>query len=735
MRLLFDTESNGFVSNATKLHCIGITDVETGDYTGYRPHEIGAAVKRMHKADELIGHNIQRHDIPLLTKLTQWKPRPEVIIRDTMVMARLIFPNVKATDQKLIDAGKMPGGKDYKGKHTIAAWGYRLGCPKGDYAKVKEAEARAQGITDPHAIIAYVWGTFNEDMFSYMGQDCETNFELWKHLNPDKYSQPALQLEHDVAEVCNSMEMYGVPFDLTAAGRLQADLTERKHQLGSKLKAEYGFWYQPVSPDPTKALFTPKKGNKPSVWRYDAKNDQWGWSTPGYWGPSTEDWAYDDIKHPDHPKHHASGKQRVVNGYPCTKLKLVEFNPGSRDHIARVLKLRGWVPTKLTDGGKPQIDEEVIESIVARYPEMDGLGDLMMIDKRLSQLCGTDNSLMASVKDTGCVHGVINPMGTITSRGAHMFPNLGQVPSAKKPYGKDFRGLFMCGPAMPHGWVALGADQEGLELRGLAHYLAKLDGGKYAQIVCHGDPHWLHAQVMGLAEEVERDKHNKLHTIVREDGSKRFIYAYIYGCWDDMAGSILYECLLNAKRNGGPEGEALYAKFFGGPASSGRGELAMGLREGAPHMPPTEKALRRVGKNARDAFLTRIEGFGKLKELIAEQIERKGRIVGLDNRIIPVRSDHSALNFMIQSAGAIICKRWLVDAFKECCAKFKLGWDGDFVFCLWVHDEIQVCCRKEVAKEIGEILVRCAKKAGEPYGFRVPLDSKYVIGASWADTH
>ena len=201
--------------------------------------------------------------------------------------------------------------------------------------------------------------------------------------------------------------------------------------------------------------------------------------------------------------------------------------------------------------------------------------------------------------------------------------------------------------------MALGADQEGLELRGLAHYLAKFDGGKYALIVCNGDPHWLHAQVMGLAEEVARDKHNKLHTIVREDGSKRFIYAYIYGCWDDMAGSILYECLLNARRNGGSEGESLYAKFFGNVGST-----------------PSEKQLRKVGKSARDAFLKRIDGFAKLKELLAEQIERKGRIVGLDKRIIPVRSDHSALNFMIQSAGAIICKRWLVDAFKECCARF-----------------------------------------------------------------
>jgi len=101
----------------------------------------------------------------------------------------------------------------------------------------------------------------------------------------------------------------------------------------------------------------------------------------------------------------------------------------------------------------------------------------------------------------------------------------------------------------------------GLELRALAHYLVPLDGGKYMGIVTNGDVHWLHAQVMGLVDG-DRDKHNELHTIIREDGSKRFIYAYIYGCWDDMAGQIVHDALVKARRLG-LSGEALYAKFFG----------------------------------------------------------------------------------------------------------------------------------------------------------------------------
>lgn len=685
------------MATATKVHCIGITDVDTGAYKGYRPDEVDEACERLSEADVVIGHNWQRHDDKLLKKLKPrlYQPKPGQIIKDTMIIARVMYPGVKTTDEALIQSGKMPPGKKYKGKHTIGAWGYRLGNPKGDYSDMMEAKARAMGLEHPKDIANFVWGEFNEDMFEYLEQDCSTGFDLWKHLNPDAYSQEALDLEHRVARVVDSMEEHGVPFDLRAAGELQANLTQRQYELEKVLKETYGFWYAPVSPDPTKSIFIPKKPN----------------DTIGYWG------EYGEPELVINPK---TGKAKMVppfNGYPCTKLKLVEFNPGSRDHIAKVLKEQGWQPTKFTEGGKPQIDEEVIESIVARFPEMDGLGELMMIEKRLSQLCGTDNSLMASCKEDNCIHGVINPMGTITSRGAHMYPNLGQVPSAKKPFGPEFRALFMCGSAMPKGWVALGADQEGLELRGLAHYLAKFDGGEYAKTVLEGDPHWLHACVMGLAEG-ERDKHNKLHTIVREDGSKRFIYAYIYGCGNAKAGSIIYEALLNALRNGGEAGREVYIKFFGDPSA-----------------PPSNATIEKVGKKVRNSFLTRIKGFDRLRTQIEEQVEKRKRVPGLDGRKIPVRSEHSALNFLIQSAGAIICKRWLADSFEECCSKFKLGWDGDFVFVLWVHDEIQVCCREEVAEEIGEILVRNARKAGEPYGFRVPLDSKAVKGASWKDTH
>ena len=52
-----------------------------------------------------------------------------------------------------------------------------------------------------------------------------------------------------------------------------------------------------------------------------------------------------------------------------------------------------------------------------------------------------------------------------------------------------------------------------------------------------------------------------------------------------------------------------------------------------------------------------------LKQLREDIIEaaKEGTIKGLDGRLVPVRSKHAALNTLLQSAGAIICKQWVVE--------------------------------------------------------------------------
>lgn len=262
------------------------------------------------------------------------------------------------------------------------------------------------------------------------------------------------------------------------------------------------------------------------------------------------------------------------------------------------------------------------------------------------------------------------------------------------------------------GWKLVGADMEGLELRALAHYLYPHDGGRYAQIVLSGDPHWENCLAMGLVHG-KRDKHNDLHTIMREQGAKRFIYAFVYGCGNAKAGQIVLEACLTAERRGYPEP---LREFF--PVASGAEELEA------------------VGKRIRNMFLKKTAGMKKLKEKLAKHVSKHGWVPGLDGRRVPVRSEHSALNFLIQSCGAILCKRWLCDAKDELLTRYRHGWkDGQFVTLLWVHDETQTAARDGIETDVGETIVKVARATGAHYNFRVPLDSKYKVGMTWAETH
>ena len=107
----------------------------------------------------------------------------------------------------------------------------------------------------------------------------------------------------------------------------------------------------------------------------------------------------------------------------------------------------------------------------------------------------------------------------------------------------------------------------------------------------------------------------------------------------------------------------------------------------------------------------------------------RGYIKGLDKRDIKVRNSYAALNTLLQSAGAILCKRWLVEFNKEI-KKFNNAQQV-----VWVHDEIQVECDAKDADAIGKIAVDCIKRAGEHYKLRVPLTGEYKVSTDWSGTH
>lgn len=105
--------------------------------------------------------------------------------------------------------------------------------------------------------------------------------------------------------------------------------------------------------------------------------------------------------------------------------------------------------------------------------------------------------------------------------------------------------------------------------------------------------------------------------------------------------------------------------------------------------------------------------------------------------MVHVRSPHAALNTLLQSAGAIICKQWIVEVEKMLLAKgYKHGWDGDFAFMAWIHDECQLACRtQEIADDVIKTAQDAMRKVQGIFKFKCQLDTDGKSGRSWADCH
>jgi DNA polymerase-1 len=601
---VFDIESDGLLATATKIHCIVIADSDR--VYEYGPKQIHAGLKHLTRFDYLIGHNVTIFDLPLVQRLHDWAPKSDCRIVDTLIAGRLILPHVSDLDDQAAAMGDPALGK-LRGRYSIEAWGARFGMPKVG-ADIED------------------WSAWTPEMQARCVGDVAICKRLWQFLQPNGYSQYALELEHRVAPLCDEIAAAGMYFDSAAAERLRQQWTTRRAALEAQLRKQF---------------------------------------------PDT--------------------------------------NLNSRPQIGALLEDRGWIPESRTEKtNQPKIDDETLESIAALYPEFAGLSEHYILGRRLGQLVNGKKAWMKSVGADGRIHGGIVHIGTPHSRAKHLEPNLAQVPNPKRgtPFATECRSLFKA----RDDWVLVACDQATLQDRGFAHYLTEFDGGAYGREFLAGmDTHWRTATALGLVNH-ERNKESEFDTVIRE-GSKSFRYAFLYGAGVPRAGMIVANIIRAAHRIN--PGSDLRQRFFGGQTH------------------PKESAIKRVGKQSRDKFEAATPGLRQLRNKLQAFAQRHGWLPGLDGRRVPVRALYSALNFIVTSSEATICKRWLVRTYDELCAKFHYGWDGDVVICLWVHDEIVCCCRPEIAAQVGAIMVRNAKEPAEFYRFKVPLDADFKISANW----
>ena len=135
------------------------------------------------------------------------------------------------------------------------------------------------------------------------------------------------------------------------------------------------------------------------------------------------------------------------------------------------------------------------------------------------------------------------------------------------------------------------------------------------------------------------------------------------------------------------------------------------------------------GAELRQRFMSNLPSFADLKLRVSSKA-RRGQLKGLDGRLLHIRSEHSALNTLLQGAGAIVMKKALVIL-----DDYAQRWKLDYHFVGNVHDEVQTEVKQGQEEKFGRLAVSCLEAAGLAFDLRCPLTGEYSYGKSWAETH
>lgn len=609
MRLVFDIETDGLLDTLTKVHCISTIDVDSGQETMFSGEDIQRGLRLLSMVPIAIGHNVIRFDIPALKKVyPDFHIGAQII--DTLVSTSVLWPERTDADFALLRSGHLPPEFQREGligKHSLRAWGYRLGERKGDFKGP--------------------WDKLTEEMLAYCMQDTRVTVKLYKKILHELESYPNkdfFALEHQIAPILHEQTARGFPVHWEKLQTLTGKLAARRAELQAECATLFPPWKKSLG------MFTPKVNNK---------------------------------------------KQGYIKGVPIERFKEMVFNPGSRQHIAdRLTTIHGWKPEKFTDGGSPQVDEKVLGSLP--YPEAKLLSEYLEIQKHLGMVAEGDNGWIKLARKGADgvyrLHGEVHQNGTVTGRASHSKPNLAQVPK-----GDEFREIFTAGP----GLVMVGTDLEGIELRCLAHYV---NDAEFTKAIVDGK-----SKLGTDAHTRNRDAVGYPPTKEGRDHAKTLLYAFMYGAADPKLGTI---------------------------SATALGLTGLG-----------ERKTKALGTDARAKLMRGITGLEDLIDRVKTTAKKRGYLRGLDGRRLNIRGEHSALNTLLQSAGAVIAKRWMVLSNASTC--------GLAAQVAWVHDELQLQTLEENAIEVGEKVVAAAAEAGRYYEFRCPVGAAYSVAKDWAGSH
>ena len=681
--LIFDLETDGLLDDVTTIHCLHLFDTDRPELgvQRYNNHNYNAVstvadgVETLGNADELLAHNGIGFDYLVLDKLyPDWNLTKKPKRLDSIVMSAVIFTELKRDDFAARNRGYWVNGK------TTSVVPEKVG-----------------GIIGSHSLKAWGLRLGNHKEDYDPRSECETGLtvsQAWKTVGWTERMD-----DYCVQDVIVTVELYKV----LAAKRCSESCLDLEHQFKTIIDRQERFGFKV---DVAKAA---RLHQALLLRRTDLEAEIQAmiptWYEPD--GRSNIKPTYSCIEGTD--EYVCTNEEQLAKGYRCPKVKnkvrfetkgapytktsCKTFNAGSTDQIANRLQvLYGWEPEVLTPDGLPSCTDEILSTL--SYPCVPAIREYLIVSKRLGQLAAGSQGILRKIRDDGRIHGRVQTNGAGTGRCTHSGPNVAQTPAVGSPYGAEFRELY----TVQKGWKLVGADAAGIELRVMGHYLAAYDEGRYAQEVVSGDAHWVNLQAIGITNDA-RDHSSKVHSAARACG-KTWVYSYLYGCGVDLSGVHYREAYL------------------------------------AYHRKEPAGTLLGNGRKSRKALKKNLPALASLEKAVKKAATDRGRLKGLDGRYVNIRSVHSALNALFQSAGAVIMKKSLCildDRLQE----LGMTPSADYEFVANVHDEWQVEVRDAdgMPQIVADESCKAMTSAGEFFKLKVLIEGEAHIGNNWAETH
>lgn len=413
MRIAFgDLEANGFLKNATRVHC-GVFKEMNGEVVKFRPHQVEEMLKYLDTVDVLIMHNGIGYDWPLLKKLYDYDYKGKKV--DTLIMSRLLNPKRQVPFM-------CPNKK--AGPHSIEAWGWRVGRGKPEHND---------------------WEVFSEEMLHRCYEDVEilalVYSELMKEAGQHNW-RDAFLLSFELFEKLHKQETYGWLVDRPHMDRC---LHQLSRWIGMIDRVVTPHLPRILEVDETKEAGEYKWVKKPFLksGEYNAHVLKWMEGTP--YRP----------------------EDRVVAG-PFSRVTFRLVNLDSGDETKQFLLNQGWEPLEWNENDEGERTSPKLSKLDPFEGLDSKIGKLVAKRVQCRQRRSIIQGLTLLIRPDGRISSVVNTLAA-TGRATHR--NIVNIPKAGSFYGKSMRRIF----TSRDGYTLVGTDSDSCQLRMLGGRMGSKD--------------------------------------------------------------------------------------------------------------------------------------------------------------------------------------------------------------------------------------------------------------------